>query len=312
MISPSRAAAMLAFTAACLVAPGAARADEGKTAGGDPRLSLRVAMFQSVYEAEQVLRGEVTVANLGRDWVDVEEIDALARALRVRTEKGEVLKPSKKNAKKFAAARAEALGPGGFVGMSFDAGQLFPQVNEPGRYEIYLEYAGLRSSTADFRILPAFDPAKDYRLILDAAGGQLVIDLFETQAPTTVRNIVNLARTGFYDGARVPRARQKVALKIAGPVTPKHRIEPFENAGAAMLAGTVLAEPSGPPGRASSDRVSYPNLLVLLGPQPAWQGTAAVVGQVIGGDETLARLVELAPEVRIDGAHVKIITKEDR
>jgi hypothetical protein len=288
------------------LAPAPAQEATGEPAvgGEESPLSLRVGMFQTVYEAEQVLRGELSVINTGEEWVEVKDAKSLASALKLRTAEGNPLELDQKAAKKFGAADAGKIGPGGFVGVTFDAGQLFPAVHEPGRYEIFLEYAGERSPVAGFQILPAFDPDSDYRLILEAGGGELTIDLFEKQAPRTVRNIVNLARTGFYDGARIPRAQAEVALKIAGPVTPKHRIQPVENAGAAMLAGSVLAEPSGPPGRASSARFSLPNLLVLLGPQPSWQGTAAVVGQLIEGDEALSRLVQQAPRARIDGARI--------
>jgi cyclophilin family peptidyl-prolyl cis-trans isomerase len=271
---------------------------------GPPPLALRVGMFQSVYEVESLMRGELSIANTGSEWVTVKGLANLSAYLRLKTEKGEVLSPDQEAAKRFGAVKAESLGPGGFAGLTFDAALLFPALSNPGKYEIYLEHGTLRSAPSELTILPAFDPSSDYRLVLHAAGGKVVIDLFEDEAPVTVRNIVNLARTGFYDDARVPRAVANVALQVSGPVTPNHRIQPIENSGAAMLTGTVLAEPSAPPGRSASQRFSFPNLLVLLEPQPGWQGTAAVVGQVIEGEDTLARMVSLAPGLHIDRGEI--------
>lgn len=286
--------------------------DERAADAGDPPLALRVGMFQSVYEAEGVIRGELSITNTGTDWVAVEGLANLSSQLRIKTDEGAVLAPDEEAAKRFGAVNADSLGPGGFAGVAFDAALLFPALSSPGKYEIYLEYGSLRSAPAQVTILPAFDPEADYRLVLHAAGGKVVIDLFEDEAPVTVRNIVNLARTGFYDDARVPRAVADVALQVSGPVTPNHRIQPIENAGAAMLTGTVLAEPSAPPGRAASQRFSFPNLLVLLEPQPGWQGTAAVIGQVIEGEDTLARMVTLAPGLHIDRGEVLQLDPDDQ
>ena len=54
------------------------------------------------------------------------------------------------------------------------------------------------------------DTSKDYRAVIELEkGGEIVIDLFEDGAPTTVNNFVFLAREGFYDGCNIPsRARR--------------------------------------------------------------------------------------------------------
>jgi len=101
-------------------------AGEAADGGEESPLSLRVGMFQTVYEAEQVLRGELSVINTSEEWVEVQDVASLASALTVRTAEGKPLELDQKAAKKFGAANAEKIGPGGFVGLTFDAGQLFP------------------------------------------------------------------------------------------------------------------------------------------------------------------------------------------
>jgi cyclophilin family peptidyl-prolyl cis-trans isomerase len=75
-------------------------------------------------------------------------------------------------------------------------------------------------------------------------------------------------------------------LAIHGPVTPAHRIQPFEQTTTPHLAGTVLLEAAGQ----NKERVNYPNLIVLLAPQPTTQGKYTVVGQVVSGLDTLQKL----------------------
>ena len=50
------------------------------------------------------------------------------------------------------------------------------------------------------------DTSKDYRAVIELEkGGEIVIDLFEKGAPTTVNNFVFLANEGFYDGVTFHR-----------------------------------------------------------------------------------------------------------
>ena len=51
----------------------------------------------------------------------------------------------------------------------------------------------------------SLDPNKDYRATLVTAKGNIVVDLFEDQAPITVNNFVFLARQGFYDNTTFHR-----------------------------------------------------------------------------------------------------------
>ena len=249
-----------------------------------PALSTTLKMFQGVYETGQVVRGELTLLNPSESWVDVSDISNPARDLRLVTEDGKTIEPRKPS--RFGGAKTKAIGPGGFVGLTFDAGLLFPELTKPGRYTLRFEKAGFQTRQVPFTMLPAFSARKKYKLLLTTPAGKIAIRLDPGAAPVAVHNIVNLARTGFYDGAVIPKIEKGVALKIRGPVERKHWISPVETTKTPLLAGTVLVEPSGP-GRSPHN---LPNLLILLGPKPDWQSAATAIGQVVAGTETLQRL----------------------
>ena len=51
----------------------------------------------------------------------------------------------------------------------------------------------------------SLDSSKHYTARINTAKGEIVVDLFAGQAPMTVENFVNLARSGFYDGTTFHR-----------------------------------------------------------------------------------------------------------
>jgi peptidyl-prolyl cis-trans isomerase B (cyclophilin B) len=51
----------------------------------------------------------------------------------------------------------------------------------------------------------SIDPAKSYTATFDTSKGQIVVDLFASDAPMTVNNFVFLARDKFYDGLKFHR-----------------------------------------------------------------------------------------------------------
>ncbi len=62
------------------------------------------------------------------------------------------------------------------------------------------------------------DTSKDYRAVIELEkGGEIVIDLFEDGAPTTVNNFVFLAREGFYDGVTFHRVLEGFMAQTGDP-----------------------------------------------------------------------------------------------
>jgi cyclophilin family peptidyl-prolyl cis-trans isomerase len=61
------------------------------------------------------------------------------------------------------------------------------------------------------------DPSKDYKAVLQTERGDIVIDLFEKQAPLTVNNFVFLARAGYYDGVTFHRVLPNFMAQTGDP-----------------------------------------------------------------------------------------------
>ncbi len=268
-----------------LLPAGAALGAE-KTEPAPAEAVVNIALDGFVYESGQPIVGQLVVRNDGGDWLKLGDLADIASSLRLRLPSGEEVRAAKSDA--FAAARTKEIGPGGFVGVKFDALRLFPQLARDGAYTLTFKREGMPSPSVPLTVIPAFDPSKTYRLIFATPDGELAIELAR-EMPRTARSLVMLARAGFFENAAISTLRPGYAFSIAstrpgGPV-----IEAVERTPGELLAGTVVLEPS-PPGVEPPHDV--PTLIVLLAPRPEWQGQVTAIGRVVESDATLARLVE--------------------
>ena len=140
----------------------------------------------------------------------------------------------------------------------------------------------------------SLDTSKHYKARIKTAKGEIVVDLFAGQAPMTVENFVNLARSGFYDG------------------TTFHRVIP----GFMAQGGDPTGTGRGGPGYQFSDefhpelRHSGPGVLSMANAGPNTNGSQffityaatphlddrhSVFGQVTGGIDVLRSIRERDP-----------------
>ena len=140
----------------------------------------------------------------------------------------------------------------------------------------------------------SLDTSKRYKAHIKTAKGEIVVDLFAGQAPKTVENFVNLARSGFYDG------------------TTFHRVIP----GFMAQGGDPTGTGRGGPGYQFSDefhpelRHSGPGVLSMANAGPNTNGSQffityaatphlddrhSVFGQVTGGIDVLRSIRERDP-----------------
>lgn len=266
-----------------LLASAAALAEE-KPGASPAQAAVNISLDGFVYEVGQPITGQLLVRNDGGSWLKAGELADVASSLRLRLPSGEEVRAARTDA--FAAARTKEIGPGGFVGVKFDALALFPQLAKEGAYTLSFQREGLPSPSVGLKVIPAFDPAKNYRLVFATPDGDLAIDL-SRETPRATRALVTLVRTGYFEEAVVSTLRPGYAFSIASSRPAGPVVEPAERTPRELLAGTVVLEPS-PPGVEPPHDV--PTLIVLLAPRPEWQGQVTSVGRVFESDATLARL----------------------
>jgi len=92
------------------------------------------------------------------------------------------------------------LTPGAFHGYSRDLTRVFPRLKEPGTYRLHWSAGGLTSNTVDFRIVPPYDPARDYTARIETDLGPFTLEFLRKDAPIAVKTFIDLAHAGFYDG----------------------------------------------------------------------------------------------------------------
>ncbi len=277
-------AVLAVLAAASLVAAVAA----APPAAAPPLAAANIALDGFVFESGRPVSGQLVVRNDGGGWLKVEDLGDLTSSLRLTLPGGEEVRPARAEA--FGAARAKEIGPGGFVGVKFDLLPLFPQLAKEGNYTLSLKRSGMPSPSVAFRVIPAFDPARSYRLLLGTPDGELAIDLAR-DAPQSVHALVTLARTGYFDKSTIGALRPGFAFSVVSSQPAGLRVEPVERTTRELLAGTVVLEP-GTPDAAGLPTYNEPTLLVLLAPRVDWQGRVTAVGQLAGGDEAISKLIQ--------------------
>lgn len=276
-----------AALAAALVAPPVA-AEQGDAEEASSRLFSTMLLGSSQFEVGETIRVEISVANRAAEWAEIADGAELASRVALRTPSGRTVAPEKPG--RVGAARTTSLGPGGFIGITFDARELFPVLKEPGRYALLFAPDGAAERTIEFDVLPAFDPSKDYWLELTSSSGTIGIDLDEKAAPAGVRSLARLAWQGRLDGATVPRLQPGFAMQIAPSRRAAATAIPFEQTSRQLLAGTVILEPT----LRGGERVNTSSLVVLLAPQTAEPGSATAVGHVAKGRDVLETIAGAA------------------
>ena len=119
------------------------------------------------------------------------------------------------------------------------------------------------------------------RVKLETSDGDVVIELFENQAPNTVANFIKLVKQGYYDGLEffhvVPSNYARSGCSANdGTTNPGYRIRnEFEN-GRRHFAGTVVMQNDG-------ENTAGSQFVILHRPDPTLVGKVVAFGRVIEG-----------------------------
>jgi peptidyl-prolyl cis-trans isomerase B (cyclophilin B) len=194
--------------------------------------------------------------------------------------------------------RPKKLEPGAFYGAVLDLGRLYPQLHEPGTFEIYWGSDVMVSNMLVVTVIERYDPAADYAAEIVTDKGTIVVDLFESSAPIATQAFVDMARTGVYDGLTIHEA-QRDALVAGGdplmsPGRPRRTVQfPVELRPLPIVAGSFMLRPVNVTPLANSS-----TFMIALRPQPDLAGQVTVLGQVVRGLDVVRTISQVPTTVR--------------
>lgn len=145
-------------------------------------------------------------------------------------------------------------------------------------------------------------------LVVDTSRGTFAFELFQKDAPESVKHIVELARTSFYDGQRVHRAYPGFVVQFGDPQTRDLEKRELWGKGEAASSGapiglaevnykrkhgplTVGLAHMGEPAKADSQ------LYITLARRPDLDGQYVIIGQVVDGRD-VPPLLQVGDEIR--------------
>jgi cyclophilin family peptidyl-prolyl cis-trans isomerase len=277
------------FGHAAAVAAGAS--DPAKSPTNEGPVRAVVELSRSLYYAGDPLELRVSVGNEGDTEVRNPVKTPLPAGLEVRIAGGAVLKSvAKPDASE--RSRPERLAPKYAYSAVIDLRKLFPELASPGQYEIRWAADGVTSPTLVVRLIPRYDPSKEYRVRVETDEGAFALEFFSKSAPLATKAFVDMVNAGFYDGLTFHEIHKDQFVvggdsQGDGAGTSPLRY-PADPSNVPVVAGTVLMKPLSP-----SPPTNGSQFIVMLRAEPTWTGQATVLGQVVDGLEVLQRISRL-------------------
>jgi len=272
----------LALLACALIGPlsTSTRAQDPATAG----VKVVLELSQRFYYAGDPFPLRVSIGNDGAKRVANPIKTPFFKGFEVRTSAGEVIEPTGDPGVP-EPSRPDKLTPGSFYGAIVDLTEIYPELLEVGRYEVRWAANGVESEIIVVKMIPRYDPSKDYVARLSTSEGAIVIELLQDSAPLAVKNFVDLANADFYDNRSFNEIRADAFIVGGGSAGYTY---PAELSPLPIVAGTVLMKPMSP-----SPPANGAEFIIALRPEPGWTGQFTVVGQVVEGLDVARRISQL-------------------
>ncbi len=259
-----------------------------KAAAKDGPVKIALELSRQLYYAGDPLAVRVGVGNEGDAEVQNPVKTSLPAGLEVRLSGGAALKRSGKPETR-EASRPERLAAKYSYSAVIDLTQVFPDMAQPGQYEIRWTADGLSSPTLMVRVIPKYDPSKTYRARVETEEGVFFVEFFSKSAPLATKAFIDMANAGFYDGLTFHEVHADHFVVAGdsqgdGSGTPPLRY-PQDPSSLPVVAGTVLMKPLSP-----SPPTNGSQFLIMLRPESTWTGQATVLGQVVDGLDVVQRI----------------------
>ncbi len=195
------------------------------------------------------------------------------------------------------STQPKIFAPGAGHLMVTDVAKLFPDLAKPGFYNLQLNAANMTSDPIELMVAQPYDADADYSATLKTDHGDLTFDLLESAAPDHVRNFVDLAKQGYYDGSLFHViARGEFIMGGSQPADDARTIPyvlPPEITDVKHGRGTlssVRTSPNGP-----DNAVQF---IIDLGRKAEFDGSLSIFGKITAGEETLKALEDVATSLK--------------
>jgi cyclophilin family peptidyl-prolyl cis-trans isomerase len=190
-------------------------------------------------------------------------------------------------------AQPKYLLPGGYFGEIVDLNTLFPKMTELGTYKITWSGPGIAEKTIMNRVIKKYDPKRDYQAVIETEFGRIVLEFYKDLAPMHVKNFIDLANQGFYDGRIFHRIIKGEAAFGGSPTGderggPGYTLPPEPN-GLKVLAGSVAQIRNSSTGTEESGSI----FMIAITPQPDMDNRFTVFARVVEGLETVRAISHL-------------------
>lgn len=234
---------------------------------------------------------KISIANEGKDTVANPVSGGLIPGFQVKSADGAEIRPTG-SAGVPEPSRPAKLTPNSGYFVFVDVTKIFPELLRPGRYSIRWSSNGLSSDEIVVRMIPKFDPGKEYVATVDTDEGSFAIGFFPRTAPVAVKSFIDMCNAGFYDGLTFHKILPDAFIEGGDAAGDGAGRPPFtypaELANIPVVAGTVLMKPVSP-----SPPSNGSQFFIVLRPEASWTGQATVLGQIVDGLDVVRKISRL-------------------
>jgi cyclophilin family peptidyl-prolyl cis-trans isomerase len=190
-------------------------------------------------------------------------------------------------------AQPKVLEPNAYFGKIVNLAAIFPKMSGLGTYRITWSGPNLGEQTIVTRVIRKYDPARDYQAIVETEFGKVVIEFHKDLAPFHVKNFIDLANQGFYDGLLFHRIIKGEVVFGGSPTgdeygSPGYTVAAEPN-GLKVLPGSIAQVRNARTGPDESGSI----FLIAAAPQTDLDGRVTVFARVAEGLETVKAITNL-------------------
>lgn len=280
---PRRLLVVVAAIAAGIVLPGIAQ-EQG------PKLYVHLEMQGRLAYAGDPNQVTVMFKNIGTEnWTNpgmqIEE------GLQVFDSAGKEVKRAKIPASS-KDSQPQVLEPNAYFGKMINLTSLFPDTKTIDSYRVTWSGPDGKEHSVVSRVIRKYDPDMTYQGVINTEFGKIVVEFYKDLAPLHVKNFIDLANQGFYDGKLFHRTIKGEAIFGGSPSGdergPGYNIPPEPN-GLKILAGSIAQVRNSLTGANESGSI----FMIAAAEQPGMEGRFTVFARVVEGLETVKAITNL-------------------